>query len=1234
MRRLFKSSQSSSRARGLSPSRRGAALIIILAFIVLLTVLVVAYFSFSALQRQISQSVANQAAVKIFAQGAANTIVSDLKQEIAAGSTNYTFGTNQVYFPLSVTNAVPARVGTADSLPNLVKRSASGLAFYPGGTSRAAALSSTNASQNGRSLSSARWNAALLLPKADTNSTTSLAPISAFTAPDWILVARDGSNPTAWSTSLRWNPTNSATVVGRYAYAIYDEGGLLDANVAGFPPGSSTNFTADKGGLALADLTVLPGMTTNAANALIGWRNAATAQPSGAFPAYTFTDAGRTNYLASIRSNISAYLRTANTNLVNGQTDHAFTSRQQLIQFLTQGVASTTTEKASLQNALQYLGTFSRDLEQPSFRPDPNRPKNIRFSPTVDGGNDAYSTDGSLQDKINPALLTVRDSNGLPLVKRRFPLSRLALVKPNPSAADAAKIYDYFGLTWDSANTRWVYNHGGADGQIYSLSDIPNGREPDFFELLRAVIHCDSLGKQHGGLDSNNRTVAGSTTVYSPHEFGGSPAAAGIDGFVNYQILQIGANLIDQYDADSLPTRIYFNFREFYGIENIPYLAGWQQMWYRMVPLTVGTDIDSTNGTPPSSAEGTTYETWVMIQPIIWNPHAPDTDPNPPDVPTDFRVVASDMTDGAIQLHPQVAAAWWTGTDYTHVQSTYPATPSYAGSAMVKKGSLYAFPDATIDPSISILTFNTGSGDAAFREPFRLRAPNFPVGSNSSNIPAYADGTFNVVADPGLIAADGGSSRVIGFFVGRAWTGPSDHTSSKKWLATGNFNRDLKLKLQYKDPASGSWLTYDVIEQVYCTSGNVSTVDNSDTGNTIRGFRTCFRADPRTDRWGLFQMNTFPSISASSVPSGLSVIDNAVDQSQKTPLNYLPQGTTWMPSQNSMYVMTGNNTGGAAANGWSSADWKVGDLMANIQNSNSNPNIGTKTTSKPGAKTYYTDPDGVFRRGSGGDFSGNDGLPLYTGNFNSRPMILNRPFRSIAEMGYAFRGQAWKEIDFSNPESGDSALLDAFCLNELEGAPENVTVAGRLDLNTRQSPVLQALLAGTSKAEGGTLTTTEIQNAAQALINWTTDTTTATAGIPSRGPLRNRSELVGKFVSPVSVTPTVGLTGSQTPILEPTKTYSGFSSMLTSGSGGVFAASSDAAIKRRRESVIRALADCGNTRTWNLLIDLVAQVGRYPASATSLGNFNVEAETRLWIHLALDRSTGQVVACQIEPVAE
>ncbi len=66
--------------------RDGVALVIILAFIVLLTGLVIAFFSRSLLDRQISNSSASQAKVSTFADGAANAIIAELEQEIVLSS--------------------------------------------------------------------------------------------------------------------------------------------------------------------------------------------------------------------------------------------------------------------------------------------------------------------------------------------------------------------------------------------------------------------------------------------------------------------------------------------------------------------------------------------------------------------------------------------------------------------------------------------------------------------------------------------------------------------------------------------------------------------------------------------------------------------------------------------------------------------------------------------------------------------------------------------------------------------------------------------------------------------------------------------------------------------------------------------------------------------------------------------------------------------------------------------
>jgi hypothetical protein len=52
------------------------------------------------------------------------------------------------------------------------------------------------------------------------------------------------------------------------------------------------------------------------------------------------------------------------------------------------------------------------------------------------------------------------------------------------------------------------------------------------------------------------------------------------------------------------------------------------------------------------------------------------------------------------------------------------------------------------------------------------------------------------------------------------------------------------------------------------------------------------------------------------------------------------------------------------------------------------------------------------------------------------------------------------------------------------------------------------------------------------------------------------------------------------------------------------------------------------------MIDIIAQSGRYTASATSVQNFTVEGEKRYWLHVAIDRYTGKIIDEQLEPVYE
>ena len=194
---------------------KGAALIIVLAFVVLLTGLVIAYFSRTTTDRQLAQSSFNDTAADLLARSALDIVVSDLKQEIAS----------DLLAPVSATNIQPSRYGAPASndpqpIPNLIRRSFSG-----DPTGRTSSVSSTAVSANGRSVSLARWNSHYLIPRANASNTIDSTPVSSFIAPDWVLITPQGPASA---------PAPSA-VIGRYAYAVYDEGGLIDINVGGFP---------------------------------------------------------------------------------------------------------------------------------------------------------------------------------------------------------------------------------------------------------------------------------------------------------------------------------------------------------------------------------------------------------------------------------------------------------------------------------------------------------------------------------------------------------------------------------------------------------------------------------------------------------------------------------------------------------------------------------------------------------------------------------------------------------------------------------------------------------------------------------------------------------------------------------------------------------------------------------------------------------------------------------------
>ena len=1138
-RRRIKDHVPTPRIRHLPPghAREGAAIIIILVLLVMLFILPMAFFFQSTMQRRTSNASATMMLEGVLAEGAIEVIMSDLEQEIAWGSTptvnvvtNVATGmvyTNLIYYPTSSSNMVPALAGSSgtNGLENLLKRSAYGVSLFPNGPSLAVQSSTTNPSMNGLSVSRARWNEHLLLARASPNSSTDTTPTNSFTPPDWILVARDGSTPSAWSSSLCWSMTNTTTVTGRYAYAIYEEGGLLDANVAGYPT-SLTNQSAlpvcGKGGTFFADLTQI-GLDATQINALVAWRNYASAAATGVFPSYSFPDNGA-NYSLAVLGNPHGFMATYNTNTVacvNSSgigTDHQFVSRQELISFLKMCEPA---KAAAAMNALRYLGNFNRSLNQPSFAPDSNRPKV--------GAND---------DSINPAFLSVSVNSanfirnnsskayvGDPLVKRRFPLSllswityagptnfRLLAITTDPlSAATNGNIPTtsyLIGAAWipqSGATITWQTNTAtnlNTNNSILSFN-IPLNRQDLFREptlLIKTNIPSGS-------------SLAGST----PFTLGPSSrfTAAYQYGAVN-----------DVSDN-----------RQYIGIP------------MGTVPMAFAGTFSSNGiaaGTPGTNSAG--------IAPAGYVTYGSGGPPN---------------VTYLLQCR-----------DYYGNWITY--DEKYTSIANATNG--YGLPNTGTNNTNAIFMYNQNK--TFYSDSINTNWSKNAIGSEWS-----------------VLSFDPRTSRF-----GMAFSGCNGGTNS-----------------EYSFPLGAALGLYTASNAPLYTAGWAAPI-----GSSVNGTAMQYAA----------QQN--------------AVLTTRPDEYPGMFLSALSTGPTvggWYPGGSNSIVRPG--------------------MFA--QN---NPNVSATATNRfAGDKTpiaftnqYFVDDDGVVRRGMGAyvptnsfsamipsssypsglpllpsyqfDSSGNataisDSLSANANEYLSRPVILNRPFRSIGELGSVFSSTPWRNLDCSTPESGAAALMDVFCIND--STDTLALVAGRVNLNTRQIPVLQAILTGAYKEEFNPANSlvnspmsTNLANAvAQALVTRTLGTT------PPAGPLVNISELAGKWYSQTTVSGTSYVNGS--------RSYAGFSddqiSLSTNDLAPVLSNASlgtdpEVRVQRLRDSTIRALSSSGQTRVWNVMIDLFVQTGRYPSTAMGFNNFMVDGLVHYWIHLSIDRLTGQLLDRRVETVKE
>ncbi|HEY0256302.1 MAG TPA: hypothetical protein VGC39_02575, partial [Candidatus Methylacidiphilales bacterium] len=575
---------------------RSSALVVTLAIIVLVTMLVLAFFSFTTANLKIEASRADRKEADFVALSGEAYVTGLFLQEIVANSTLSAGSAGSVtnYYPVSATNIIPSRVlGSAISAIdanyfNLIRQSVA--ASEPN-----ASLDNTSlAAANGRAITPTRWNQPCLIGGAG---------LTAGQLPNWIYL------------DSMHGATNAASVntIGRFAYNVYDIGGLLDVNAAGYP-GTLTpqQISALTGTAAGADLTQLPGITAADVTSLVTFRN-------------SNVIAGGGDYIGAVQGAMrSGFMHSTFTNTSPdqselGYTNNYFSNRQDLLLYAQ-------TQNTDLTNALPYLTTFSRNLTAPSWVPI--NPANATNTPT-------YAALAMTSGSTNRAAAEVRVSAGTPimhynddgsfasytiaagnpLLQRRFSLAKLAWITSQGPAANisSAAITACFGLTWNSSTLTWSYQ----DSTIKTLDQI-QGREPNFFEMLKAAILTGSVG-----CPSPARSYASSSLA--------TPAlttkqALEADG--DLQILKIGADIIDCAKSDNFPTNISLGSYMVHGAQDLPYLYG-------IMPTTLLSTVSTSNIATPAVLN------WgsIVFVPLLFDPYYAST--TTVGSPAEIRVIIS-----------------------------------------------------------------------------------------------------------------------------------------------------------------------------------------------------------------------------------------------------------------------------------------------------------------------------------------------------------------------------------------------------------------------------------------------------------------------------------------------------------------------------------------------------------------------------------------------------------------
>lgn len=1091
----------------------GMALVVTLSLLVLVTIAVMAFFTRATANRMVENSRANQVVARQIAGTASDYVLGSVLSEIPQNASVSGPPGREWYQLTNAVGLLPTRsvaaAATGTNFANLIRQS------VPSADASASSHNTAASSQNGRLIPAARWNEPRL------NFGDGFA--NADQLPHWIYLNRDGSTTN----------TPGADVVGRFAYNVYDVSGLLDANIAGHPALEGTNLSSIKSTQAGADLTALPGVEQTAITALANFRSPGATTPSA------FAE-------GVLEWQKSGFLDPE----VNGRRKMSFASRGDLIRYAL-------TVNPGLLPALPFLTHFSLGKSTPVVAVDAND-DNIPDSAPLRRPEGAtitrYRDDGTSFSRTVEADDIFLD--------HRFSLAKLAWLTPTGPAPGISPeaLQTCFGLRFNSAEKRWDYvgpTGASVRDRIDTLDQVATqNRDPNFFELLYAGIGKESMDLGLGRAISYPGNTGSGNTMENNLSAQTGPFGFAYDSAAFLQAIRIGACIIDQADADNIPTVIRFGSEEIYGLEDLPLLSG-----FFLRPFYKPTTSDNTFADPRTSL-------WLVPQ--LWNPHRRSTASA-----ENIRVLFEGgdinwrftLTSGGQRYRTSDVNFSLGGEEITMnsaaVENVFRATPNVtrAASGVSSSGGAEQVshpdwpPQAFLGAQVGEYDGEAGNWD--FRRPTEWSQSPLP---------------------PPLVL-EGASGEYT--------------NSDVSWNIEIN---NLRISLQVQLP-DGSWQTYQTLGGPggVLSPGLSPTLfnDGLSLGNLIRRpvnhwgephlIRAIRSLDPRTSRFGLVYTEHLPP--PNGAPNTTEQINIPLIHQRSFFENRNKEIKTLggFRYQTPLIMANPGNFWGGSPNWWGHIPpgrlWMSGRTGAN---NNSDPDIS------------YADRDGV-RRPSDGYVAAWDANPMYiqaTGAANSvtasdrtRPVILQRPFRSVAELGYVFRDQPWKTIDLFSSDSADAALLDLFVLSDVEAGLQ----AGKIHPVGAKGPVLQSLLRGTPYDDvfarnpslpGATMTSADAEQISNAFE-------------------LNRSNLLDRSDLPSLVAD---------------------NHLSTSGT----------LAKPSREAALRSLGDVFDFNSWRLFADIIVQTGRFAGDPGATNRFVVEGEERVWLSVLIERRTGKILHLQRE----